>query len=79
MAQRRYEKPAEAEQPKVVVLWNSDLCTHCNYCHEGLPKVFKPSERPWVQLDGAPATDIIQQVEQCPTGALSLEDEPDVV
>jgi uncharacterized Fe-S cluster protein YjdI len=76
MTKRRYEKQADStnDQPGIVVLWDSDLCVHCGACHQGLPQVFKPDARPWVQLDGAPATDIIQQVKQCPSQALSLEE-----
>jgi hypothetical protein len=38
---------------------------------EGLPEVFKPKEKPWIQPEGAETKRIIQQVKMCPSGALS--------
>jgi uncharacterized Fe-S cluster protein YjdI len=75
MAKRRYEKEATEDQPKVVVLWDSDKCEHCGLCHTNLPSVFNPSARPWVNLDGAPALTIIQQVSECPTQAIAIEEQ----
>lgn len=61
------------------VRWQSDLCTHCEACWRGLPTVFKPDARPWVQLDGASNQQIIEQVSQCPSGALSILQSQEVV
>jgi len=54
------------------VHWDADLCTHCGECIAGLPAVFNLNERPWVNLAGASAEEIRQQVGQCPSGALSI-------
>jgi uncharacterized Fe-S cluster protein YjdI len=54
------------------VLWKSELCTHCTECWLGLPEVFNPDARPWVNLNGASNQEIIDQVGQCPSGALSI-------
>ena len=54
------------------VRWQSELCTHCEACWRGLPSVFDPDKRPWVNLMGAATSDIIDQVVQCPSGALSI-------
>ena len=54
------------------VLWKSELCTHCNECWLGLPEVFNPDARPWVNLDGASSQEIMHQVVMCPSGALSI-------
>lgn len=59
----------------VTVKWQSDLCIHSEKCFHGLPKVFNPKERPWVNMDGASGEDIIAQVGKCPSGALSIADE----
>lgn len=60
---------------KVTVKWQSDLCIHSEKCFHGLPKVFDPNQRPWVNIEGATADDIIAQVHKCPSGALSITDD----
>lgn len=66
MATRSY-KNAE-----ITVLWDSDLCVHCRNCVTGLPEVFDMDARPWVNINGAPAKAIHDQVMQCPSGALAI-------
>jgi len=66
VATRTYEKGS------LKILWQPELCSHCENCWRGLPDVFKPDARPWVNLEGASTPDIIDQVTQCPTGALSI-------
>lgn len=56
----------------LIVEWRPELCCHCQNCHQGLPQVFNPEARPWVNLQGADPQEIRNQVAQCPTGALSL-------
>ena len=57
---------------EVTVVWKPELCIHSTRCFRGLPAVFDPRKRPWVTMSGAPTSDIIAQVEQCPSGALSI-------
>ena len=66
MTERKYTKH------DTTVLWQSELCTHCEDCWRGLPSVFNPDARPWVNMDGAAIGEIRSQVELCPSGALSL-------
>jgi uncharacterized Fe-S cluster protein YjdI len=54
------------------ILWQTELCTHCETCWKGLPQVFDPQKRPWVTMVGATTAEIRKQVEQCPSGALSV-------
>ncbi len=58
---------------EITVIWQADLCIHCGKCAKGLSEVFKPQERPWVDMTGATTEQIVEQVEKCPSGALSLE------
>jgi hypothetical protein len=37
-----------------------------------LPEVFKPKEKPWIQVDQANTEAIINAVSTCPSGALSI-------
>lgn len=55
---------------ELTVLWDSDKCTHCEACYTGLPQVFDPNARPWVNMAGATTDEIFVQVAQCPSGAL---------
>ena len=54
----------------IEVSYDSNRCIHVRACVEGLPEVFDPEERPWVDADGADADRTAAVVEQCPTGAL---------
>ena len=56
------------------VLWEPDKCVHSGVCARGLSEVFRPKERPWVNMDGASEKDIIAQVKLCPSGALSIKE-----
>ncbi len=58
----------------LTVVWNPELCIHSGVCARGLPKVFDPSRRPWIDLDQDEKDRIREQVKACPSKALSLED-----
>ena len=58
---------------EITVVWQPSLCVHSGICARGLPKVFDPRRRPWVILDGFDSETIVNQVERCPSGALSIE------
>lgn len=57
----------------LTVVWQPDLCIHSGVCFHALPHVFKPRERPWVQPEHAEATAILETVQACPSGALSIK------
>lgn len=56
---------------EVTIVWKPNVCIHSTLCWKGLGDVFKPKERPWIQPEGADTEKIIEQVRQCPSGALS--------
>ena len=56
---------------EVTVVWKPKECIHSTICWKGLIEVFNPKEKPWVKIDGATTEKIIEQVRQCPSGALS--------
>jgi uncharacterized Fe-S cluster protein YjdI len=60
---------------EVTIVWKSDLCIHSRKCWKGLGEVFKPGERPWINPSGASTDRIIEQVRQCPSGALTYRSE----
>ena len=57
----------------VTVVWKPDVCIHSTICFKGLPRVFNPNKRPWINMEGSELEKIKQQVANCPSGALSLE------
>lgn len=52
--------------------WKPHKCIHSERCYKGLPEVFKPKERPWVQPGNAKSETIVNQVKKCPSGALDF-------
>lgn len=56
---------------EVTVVWQPAICVHSTICFNGLPEVFKPMERPWVTPECSTTERIIDQVNKCPSGALS--------
>lgn len=63
------EKTYENEDVKVV--WKPSLCSHSANCWRGLSEVFNPKLKPWVDLSKAQTEKIIQQINECPSSALS--------
>ena len=57
----------------IAVHWNPRRCIHSGNCVRGLPQVFQKSERPWIKVDAATATEIADVIQRCPTGALHFE------
>ena len=56
---------------EVQVIWRAGRCMHSTVCFRGLPQVFDPRRRPWVEIGGASTEAIVRQVQACPSGALS--------
>ncbi len=57
----------------LTVVWQPAKCSHSEKCFHGLSEVFNPNNRPWIQLDNNTAEEIVTQVKQCPSGALSID------
>jgi uncharacterized Fe-S cluster protein YjdI len=56
---------------EVTVVWKPAGCIHSAKCFHGLPMVFDPAKRPWINAEGSDTDNIIEQVKQCPSKALS--------
>lgn len=58
------------ESDALIVDYDVKRCIHAAECVRGLPSVFDPTRRPWIEPSGAPAAALVRVIEQCPTGAL---------
>ena len=56
----------------ITVVWQPGLCMHSAICFKGLPQVFDPRKKPWIEIDKSDTLTIINQVKKCPSGALSF-------
>jgi putative redox protein len=65
------EKKIKYTNDDITVVWKPELCKHSGRCVMQLPKVFNLKTKPWVTITGADSETIKNQVNNCPTGALS--------
>lgn len=57
----------------ISVSYDAERCIHAAECVHGLPAVFDPTRRPWIDAGAASAEDLAAVVLRCPTGALAYE------
>lgn len=61
----------------LTIVWDAGKCTHSTFCWKvatGLPEVFNPFKKPWIDLENFQDLERIrEQVRKCPSGALSLQ------
>ncbi len=55
----------------LVIHDNRGVCSHAGHCTSGLPGVWRMTQEPWIDPDGASVEEIIKVIEKCPSGALS--------
>lgn len=65
------EKIINYSNDELTVVWKPAVCIHSKHCWKELSDVFKPAERPWVNMQGATTEKIKEQVDKCPSGALT--------
>jgi uncharacterized Fe-S cluster protein YjdI len=56
---------------EVTIVWQNALCQHSANCVKGLPSVFDSKANPWINANEAKTGEIIEQVNKCPSGALT--------
>ena len=64
-------KKIEYTNGELTIIWQPELCLHAGICVKTLPGVYKPKERPWIQIETATTAELIAQIKQCPSGALT--------
>jgi len=63
----------EYSNGEITIIWQSGKCIHSGVCVKNLPSVFRPKESPWIQMDNASKTEMIETVKKCPSGAISIK------
>ena len=56
-------KKIEYTNGELTIIWQPELCQHAG--------IYKPKERPWIQIENATTAELIAQINQCPSGALT--------
>jgi predicted GNAT family acetyltransferase/uncharacterized Fe-S cluster protein YjdI len=63
----------EYSNSKISILWKPEKYIHSGICVKTLPNVYNPQERPWIKPENANSEELINQVAKCPSGALSIK------
>ncbi len=58
---------------EITVIWKPEKCIHAGICVKTLPQVYDPKGRPWITPETASTEELIDQINHCPSGALSYE------
>ncbi|MFS4469838.1 (4Fe-4S)-binding protein [Chryseobacterium sp. T20] len=66
-------KTHEYSNEDITIIWQSEKCIHAAICVKMLPKVYNPSDRPWVKIENASTEELKKQIDRCPTKALSYK------
>ena len=61
----------EYSNGEITILWKPKTCIHAGECVKRLPNVYKPKDKPWIQIENATTTALKEQILACPSGALS--------
>ena len=64
--------PREYVGDGIAVQWDAKRCIHSRECVSGMPGVFDPQARPWINVNNAAgrADELAEVIQRCPTGAL---------
>jgi putative redox protein len=68
------EKQIKYSNEDITVIWKPQVCQHSGRCVTQLSSVFNKDTHPWINMTGGATAEIIQQVNKCPTGALTYID-----
>ena len=63
-------KSKEYSNGEVTIVWKPEVCIHSAKCVQKLPDVFKPREKPWIQMENSTTDALVGAVKGCPSGAL---------
>ncbi|RYY30823.1 MAG: (4Fe-4S)-binding protein [Chitinophagaceae bacterium] len=69
----------EYSNGEITILWKPKACIHSGVCVKTLSNVYHPGARPWIEPGNATTQELIDQVAKCPSGALSIKKDLNVV
>ena len=55
----------------LVIMWKPEKCIHAGICVKTLQNVYNPKEKPWIKPENATVEELEQQIDLCPSKALS--------
>lgn len=61
----------EYSNGEITIRWEPQKCIHAGICVKTLPKVYKPNDKPWIEPSNAKSAELVHQIDNCPSGALS--------
>ena len=64
----------EYSNGEITIKWQPKLCKHAAVCVNTLPKVYNPKGSPWITIENATTEELKDQINRCPSGALSFEE-----
>ena len=62
----------EYSNGEITIKWQQQLCKHAAVCVQTLPKVYNPNASPWIAIENATTKELKNQINRCPSGALSF-------
>ena len=71
MSENRIIKKYKNED--LTILWEPKKCIHAAICVQTLPKVYDPNVKPWIKAENAGIKELKDQIDLCPSGALTYE------
>ena len=63
----------ECTNGEITIIWKPNLCIHAGICVKTLPKVYHPKDKPWITIENATSEELINQVQLCPSKALTIK------
>jgi CDGSH-type Zn-finger protein/ferredoxin/uncharacterized Fe-S cluster protein YjdI len=70
LPRRTFHKLRRYDAEDITISYDVKRCIHAEECVRGLPQVFDPGRRVWVDATQSKAEEIANVVQRCPTGAL---------
>jgi len=58
---------------ELTIIWKPKACIHAKECVHRLPKVYNQFGRPWITAENATIDELKEQINACPSGALSYK------